>query len=69
MNATIENKIKLKTSRGGKGQREKRRADKGKKGEESAGNTKNKLREIERTWKLEPLRATASVEQRNAASI
>jgi hypothetical protein len=71
MNATIEHEIKLEASRG-EGRhtdRETRRADKGQTREESAGNTKNKLREIERTWKLELLSATASVEQRNAAAM
>ena len=70
MNATIEHEIKLEASRGEEKHREgdkKSRQDKGHTREESAGNTKNKLRDIERTWKLELLRATASVEQRNAA--
>jgi len=72
MNATIEHEIKLEASRGEGRHREgdkKSRRDKGQTREESAGNTKNKLRDIERTWKLELLRAAASVEQRNAAVI
>ena len=72
MKATIEHEIKLEASRGEGRHREgdkKSRRDKGQTREESAGNTKNKLRDIERTWKLELLRAAASVEQRNAAVV
>jgi hypothetical protein len=52
MNATIAHKIKLEASRGEGRHREgdkKSRQDKGHTREESAGNTKNKLRDIERT--------------------
>jgi hypothetical protein len=62
MNAIIEHKMKLEGREGT--QRETRRADKGQTREESAG--KLKTTEIERTWKLELLRATASFEQHNA---
>jgi hypothetical protein len=67
MNTTIEHEIKLGASRGEGRHRERetRRADKGQTREESAG--KLKTTEIERTWKFKLLRATASVEQRNAA--
>ena len=65
MNATIEHEIKLEASRG------EGRHTEGEKKSRQGTNTrrervKSKLREIERTWKLELLRAAASVEQRNA---